>query len=350
MLGGQITTMRELIDTRRQASGQKPPKRALPTPLMKAMTPLGPVVGKLMNQGPNLRELINSADNVTFWAKHDKASASSNPPLAGSTGPSRHARDRGQASGTAAGRPEPRTASPLRLIDVKHLGGPRVIGCWELDGILIDPGPASSLQGVIDALEGGEPRAAPADPHPPRPRRGERDPGGALARLPVHVHERGAAHLADPSELLASAGRLYGEGMGRLWGKVLPVPEANVLTAAGAASGCSGVEVASRPGTRPTTSATSATPTGRAFVGDVAAVRIPPPARGLPPTPPPRSISSSGRGSIERSSGPGRRRPRDHPLRGRRRPRGPHAPRWAGACASRPSARGTWTPRRPSSA
>jgi len=28
-----------------------------------------------MNQGPNLRELISSADNVTFWAKHDKAMA-----------------------------------------------------------------------------------------------------------------------------------------------------------------------------------------------------------------------------------------------------------------------------------
>ena len=42
---------------------------------MKAMTPLGPVVGKVMNQGPNLRELISSADNVTFWAKHDKAMA-----------------------------------------------------------------------------------------------------------------------------------------------------------------------------------------------------------------------------------------------------------------------------------
>ena len=42
---------------------------------MQAMTPLGPVVGKVMNQGPNLRELISSADNVTFWARHDKAMA-----------------------------------------------------------------------------------------------------------------------------------------------------------------------------------------------------------------------------------------------------------------------------------
>src|SRR6187200_831273 len=75
VLGGQITTMRELIQTLARVAGRKPPKRALPTGLMKAMTPLGPVVGKAMNQGPNLRELINSADNVTVWAKHDKAMA-----------------------------------------------------------------------------------------------------------------------------------------------------------------------------------------------------------------------------------------------------------------------------------
>jgi nucleoside-diphosphate-sugar epimerase len=75
VLGGQITTMRELIDTLARVSHKKAPKRALPTSLMRAMTPLGPVVGKLMNQGPNLRELINSADDVTFWAKHDKAMA-----------------------------------------------------------------------------------------------------------------------------------------------------------------------------------------------------------------------------------------------------------------------------------
>jgi len=75
VLGGQITTMRELIDTLAQVTDKKAPKRALPTGLMKAMTPMGPVVGKVMNQGPNLRELISSADNVTFWAKHDKAMA-----------------------------------------------------------------------------------------------------------------------------------------------------------------------------------------------------------------------------------------------------------------------------------
>src|SRR5919109_2656241 len=75
VLGGQITTMRELISTLARVAGKKAPSRTLPIPLMKAMTPLGPIVGKLMGQGPNLRELISSADNVTFWAKHDKAMA-----------------------------------------------------------------------------------------------------------------------------------------------------------------------------------------------------------------------------------------------------------------------------------
>jgi glyoxylase-like metal-dependent hydrolase (beta-lactamase superfamily II) len=51
---------------------------------------------------------------------------------------------------------------------------------------------------------------------------------GFLARrwpdATLFVHERGARHLADPSRLVASARRLYGAGMTRLRGEVLPVP------------------------------------------------------------------------------------------------------------------------------
>jgi nucleoside-diphosphate-sugar epimerase len=75
VLGGQITTMREMMDTLARVADRKPPKRTMPTGVLKAMEPLGPVVGKVMGQGPNLRELISTADNVTFWAKHDKAMA-----------------------------------------------------------------------------------------------------------------------------------------------------------------------------------------------------------------------------------------------------------------------------------
>ena len=74
-LGAQITTMREMIGTVAEVSGRKPPRGAMPTGMLKVLTPVGPLVGKIMGQGPNLRELISSADGVTFWAKHDKAMA-----------------------------------------------------------------------------------------------------------------------------------------------------------------------------------------------------------------------------------------------------------------------------------
>lgn len=73
VLSGPAVTVREAIGVVADLTGKKAPKRALPTPLMKAMTPIGPLVGKVMGQPPNLRELISSADGVTFWASYDKA-------------------------------------------------------------------------------------------------------------------------------------------------------------------------------------------------------------------------------------------------------------------------------------
>lgn len=40
----------------------------------------------------------------------------------------------------------------------------------------------------------------------------------------VYVHHIGARHLIDPSRLMASATRIYGDDMDRLWGDMLPVP------------------------------------------------------------------------------------------------------------------------------
>ena len=75
VLGGEITTMRGLMTALAEAADKKPPKRAIPTGLLRAIAPAGPVVGKLMGQPPNMRELVSSADGVTFWAKHDRAVA-----------------------------------------------------------------------------------------------------------------------------------------------------------------------------------------------------------------------------------------------------------------------------------
>jgi nucleoside-diphosphate-sugar epimerase len=73
VLGDQITTMRGLLDTAAEVAGRRPPRGNLPTAVMKAVAPLGPVIGPVMGQPPNFRELISSADGVTFWAKQDKA-------------------------------------------------------------------------------------------------------------------------------------------------------------------------------------------------------------------------------------------------------------------------------------
>jgi nucleoside-diphosphate-sugar epimerase len=72
-LSGPVTTVRETIGIVAKVSGRKAPTRAIPTPLMKAMIPIGPLVGRMMGQPPNLRELISAADGVTFWASNEKA-------------------------------------------------------------------------------------------------------------------------------------------------------------------------------------------------------------------------------------------------------------------------------------
>jgi farnesol dehydrogenase len=73
VLGGDNTTMRELVDKAAGAAGRKPPRFNTPTPLIKAMIPIAPLATKAMGLPPNLRELITSADGVTFWASSDKA-------------------------------------------------------------------------------------------------------------------------------------------------------------------------------------------------------------------------------------------------------------------------------------
>ena len=76
VISGPVTTMREAIETVAEVSRPQGAASARCRPaLMKAMTPIGPLVGKMMGQPPNLRELISSADGVTFWASHEKASS-----------------------------------------------------------------------------------------------------------------------------------------------------------------------------------------------------------------------------------------------------------------------------------
>jgi dihydroflavonol-4-reductase len=73
VLGGEIATMRKLVDKVAEIDGKKAPKRDMPTGLLKAVAPAGPVIGKIMGFPPNFKELISASDGVTYWAKDDKA-------------------------------------------------------------------------------------------------------------------------------------------------------------------------------------------------------------------------------------------------------------------------------------
>ena len=140
--------------------------------------------------------------------------------------------DRRQGHG--ASRPAtPRVpADELRLesIDVVHVGSPRVICCHKVDGDLVDPGPTASVHTLLEALGDDVPQRLLLT-HIHLDHAGA---AGYLVRkwphLEVWVSEVGAPHLVDPSKLINSASRLYGDDMDRLWGEIVPVPQENIRT------------------------------------------------------------------------------------------------------------------------
>lgn len=174
----------------------------------------------------------------------------------------------------------------MRVIDVMHLGRPHVIGCWQVEGALVDPGPQSSMDTLLEALGDEQPRALLLT----HIHLDHAAATGALVRrwpeLEVYVHERGAPHLVDPSRLLASAERLYGDRMERLWGEIVPVPESNIRSLAGGETAL-GMRVAYTPGHASHHVSYLHEDSGTAFTGDVTGVRIPPSSFIVPPTPPP---------------------------------------------------------------
>jgi dihydroflavonol-4-reductase len=73
VLGGERSTMGELIDKTAELSGRKPPRITLPPLMAKLSAPLGPLVGPALGFPPNLSEAIRAANGVTYFATDDKA-------------------------------------------------------------------------------------------------------------------------------------------------------------------------------------------------------------------------------------------------------------------------------------
>jgi glyoxylase-like metal-dependent hydrolase (beta-lactamase superfamily II) len=178
------------------------------------------------------------------------------------------------------------------LLDVRHLGHERVIGCYLLeteDGpALQDCGPASCIPELKARL--GERGLVLEDVRHLLLSHIHLDHAGAAGSLvrehpglQVHVSEVGAPHLIDPERLERSARRLYGDDFERLWGELVPVPEANVHEVG---ERVLGLDCFPSPG-HASHHVCYVDADGTLYSGDAAGVRIQPSAFVLPPTPPP---------------------------------------------------------------
>jgi glyoxylase-like metal-dependent hydrolase (beta-lactamase superfamily II) len=189
-------------------------------------------------------------------------------------------------------------AAGMSYFDARFQGVPHIIAPALLHGpggaAILDPGPSSTLAAVRAELAAGGMRIADLTAilltHIHLDHAGAT---GTLVRenphIRVYVHEKGAPHMADPAKLLASAARLYGDAMDRLWGAFEPVPrEAMVVLHGGERIEAGGrrLDVAYTPGHASHHVSYFSADTGIAFVGDTAGVRLPD-AFVLPATPPP---------------------------------------------------------------
>jgi glyoxylase-like metal-dependent hydrolase (beta-lactamase superfamily II) len=189
-------------------------------------------------------------------------------------------------------------APGLSFTDLEFLGTPRVIAAALLHGpagvAVIDPGPSTTLPRLVDRLAsagiGLDDVTTVVLTHIHLDHAGATGTiVGRNPRVRVYVHEKGAPHLANPEKLLASASRLYGADMDRLWGEVRPVPQHTIQALAGGERiRCAGreLEVAYTPGHASHHVSYFSRETGIAFVGDTAGIRRHA-GFALTPTPPP---------------------------------------------------------------
>jgi glyoxylase-like metal-dependent hydrolase (beta-lactamase superfamily II) len=190
-------------------------------------------------------------------------------------------------------------AAGIDYVDLNLLGRPGIIATAILQSAggvtLIDPGPTTTLPGLRAQLIARG--IALADVRQVLLTHIHLDHAGGVGELlescpgaELLVHTRGAAHMIDPSRLMASATRLYGSDMQRLWGEMRPVPASRVRVLEGGErieSAGRTLEVGYTPGHAWHHVSYLDRSSGIAFVGDVAGIR-----RGqgnyiLPPMPPP---------------------------------------------------------------
>jgi glyoxylase-like metal-dependent hydrolase (beta-lactamase superfamily II) len=126
----------------------------------------------------------------------------------------------------------------VETIDLNFMGTEEVIASFLLLGTdsagIVETGPTSCLERLQAGLKANG--VPPGDVREVFLTHIHLDHAGASGHLAeilpnatFYVHELGYPHLADPSKLVKSATRIYGERMDELWGEVRPVPEERLV-------------------------------------------------------------------------------------------------------------------------
>lgn len=190
-------------------------------------------------------------------------------------------------------------APDLWVIDTMYQGEPGIIASYLLAGTngmaLVDVGSGASLDALLAGIQ--------ATGHDPRDishillTHIHLDHAGAtgalLRRAPnahVYVHNLGAPHLINPEKLVASATRIYGDQMQKLWGEIVPVPPERLTAIDDGFEIVAGerlVRAYYTPGHAIHHVAFHDARGGALFTGDAAGVRLEGSSYVRPPTPPP---------------------------------------------------------------
>jgi glyoxylase-like metal-dependent hydrolase (beta-lactamase superfamily II) len=127
----------------------------------------------------------------------------------------------------------------IDTIDLMHRGHPGLIASYLLrsggTSLLLEPGPAATFPILCEGLtKAGCPLESLDGVLVSHVHLDHSAASGHFAQrgVPIHLHHAGVAHLVDPSKLLSSAARLFGDEMDALWGDVLPVDPSMVRSVA----------------------------------------------------------------------------------------------------------------------
>lgn len=210
-------------------------------------------------------------------------------------------------------------ASGIRGIDTLMFGHEKATSAYLVDALepaLVETGPTTSVPAVLEGLSALG--VGPGDlAHIVVTHIHLDHAGGAGALAPhfpaatVWVHERGAPHLADPTKLVASAARIYGEETLRsMFGPVEPIPPGRIRSLTDGDRvplGNRAIEAVYTPGHASHHVCLFDEDTHSIFVGDALGVFLPDVRILRPATPPPEfdldlAIASIGRVAERRPS------------------------------------------------